>query len=289
MDENLYFHKAVIEKHEVDKILTPVNLGNGELVNVGLSDLRKELDLCYQNIEKSTLKEKLLGYLEDYTLDLIAENIPQKKDTLKFIKGKRKKLTKQHPNLDYDNEEDEVVIEKINALTWKLEQEKYIFHYLKEQKIFLRDWVTQKWVEYKNTEKEKMQLNVKMKSVLSKASFQKKNKTITKPLPFYCQVGALFAQGFISKKKFECVYNDGNVNKIFEDISKLSKYIQENILKTENVIRPYINDTLSEGDERKAKDFYKSKGMMKNIIKYCKTKNINITSEFQSIHDNLIK
>lgn len=271
---NLILQKEVIEKHNIDKVLIPVNLGNGELENVTLSDLRKALDFCFLDIDNLTLKDEFLNYIEDYSVELRAIKIPNKKANIKRIKSKIKSLKKAHPNLDINDNEDEVVIEEISKLEWKLSQEKYILHYLKELPNFIHYWVANKRQEFEN-------------EFVAEIT-EKRKVTVSKPFPFYCKVGALFAQGFISKKKFECFYNDGTLNKSFKDISKLSRYIQKNILKTESIIRPYINDTLSVEAELKAKDFYKSKGMMKNIIEYCKMKNFTITSEFQRIYDDLI-
>lgn len=202
MDANLYFYKEVIEKYGVDKMLIPVNLGNGELENVILSDLRKALDLCYAEIGNYiTFKELFLDYLEDYLIDLRAINIPTQKRVFKKIQRKIKVLEKRHPNLDYNNKNDEVIIDEISNLTWKLEQEKHIFHYLKELPFFIRIWTTEKRKEY-NDEYLKNYINREdnkstLKNFLKK---RKQNKFIKKPLPFYCQVEALFAQGFISKK-----------------------------------------------------------------------------------------
>lgn len=104
----------------------------------------------------------------------------------------------------------------------------------------------------------------------------------TKIFPFYVEIGALFAQGFITKKKFEFYY----IDKEFSDCSKLSRHIKENVLCTEKRVRQYINDTLNENGE---KNFYDSKTEMENIIKYCNHKNIEVIDDFQSKYTVLKK
>lgn len=267
IDINLYFYKEVIEKYEVDKILTPINLGNGELENVILSDLRKALNLCYVEISNSiTFKEKLLDYLEDFTLDLIAEKIPQKKQTLKFIKAKRKKLAKQHPNLDYDNADDEVVIEKINALTWEIEQEKYIFHYLKELPFFIRIWVSEKRKEDKdeflkdwiNENRDRKTLNDFLKKRQNKIIKQFKWHILIEPL-----VSGKISD--IQKKSNQEFTKTELSTRIIEDL-KIDVRVKD--------IAPYIQYSFIDNQNNPKNLFSEKK--VKTIYNYCKKNKIKI-------------
>lgn len=107
-----------------------------------------------------------------------------------------------------------------------------------------------------------------------------KNKNLAKPHPKYCEIGSLFAQGFIHKKGFNFYYKELK----FEDCSKLSRYLKNEILNIKTDIRQYIDGTLKE----QTKNFYKSKIMMRNIIDYCKFNNIEITEDFQSKYNDLV-
>ncbi len=102
----------------------------------------------------------------------------------------------------------------------------------------------------------------------------------TKTFPFYVQIGALFAQGFITKKNFDFYYTD----KEFRSCNSLSMHIKETILCTQKMVTQYINDTLSGNG---TKNFYDSKTKMKNIIEYCEHENIKITEDFQSKYTEL--
>jgi hypothetical protein len=77
MDLDLIFLKRVRATYSLDEVLTPRNLGNGELENVLISILRKKLDFCFvdmtfQIIEDidflTDIKEKFIDYIEDYSL-----------------------------------------------------------------------------------------------------------------------------------------------------------------------------------------------------------------------------
>lgn len=105
---------------------------------------------------------------------------------------------------------------------------------------------------------------------------------------FYCKIGALFAQGLITKEKGYYNYIYKYNNEAFEDVSKLSKYIQKDILKTSKSVRQYISDSLSPLNKGKH-NIYNSKTMMRNIIEYCNNKNIKISLEFIRHYEHLIK
>ncbi len=99
--------------------------------------------------------------------------------------------------------------------------------------------------------------------------------------PFYCKIGALFAQQYIYKKEFDYFFK----KKKFISSNKLSEYIKEDILKTDKSTSQYVNDTLNGGN----KSFYTSLTMMENIISYCTEKEIEVSKEFKSIYSDLKK
>ncbi|MFB9056663.1 hypothetical protein ACFFU9_07895 [Mariniflexile ostreae] len=103
-------------------------------------------------------------------------------------------------------------------------------------------------------------------------------ETITNPhfkkLPFYCEIGALFAQGFIYKIGFDYYYKEMK----FESINKLSKHVEKEILKTNKSTRQWINDTVQNTG---IKNFYASNNRMQNIIEYCEIKGIEIKPDFK--------
>ena len=104
--------------------------------------------------------------------------------------------------------------------------------------------------------------------------------------PFYCKIGSLFAQGLISREnnKITLGYDYKFKNKSFTDVSKLSKHIKENVLKTDKSVRQYISDTLSGNGE---KNFYTSKSMITKINEYCKENNIDTTEDFNKAYTKL--
>jgi hypothetical protein len=106
------------------------------------------------------------------------------------------------------------------------------------------------------------------------------NQKETKSYPFNRQIGALFAQGFITKRNITGVGCDYyfKENK-FDSISSLSKFIQEHILKTEQNVRQYITATLNDGDM--SKNFYKNNKLNKITIEYCADNNIKINEDFR--------
>lgn len=283
MDLGVVFIKEVLEVYQVDNMLTPVNLGDGELENILLSDLRKELDFCLLDISSYTLKEKLLDYIEDYLLDLRMIKIPSKKNLIKTIKKSIKKLNKQHPILDINIEHDEIVIEEINKYKWLLTQEKYILAYLKEQQFFIRLWVSEARKELADNplkewvEKERSKLETR--KLMDKIRQKKQNVVIPKKHHFYCQVGELFAQNYIYRKpsddnfSFIYFYQDQD----FINVSQLSKYIRKDVLKTKHSVSQYIGDTLNNNDT--SHNFYNNKTKLASILEYCKEKGIKIINE----------
>jgi len=97
---------------------------------------------------------------------------------------------------------------------------------------------------------------------------------------FYCQIGALFAQGFIKRETNKGIgatyfYKE----KSFESINKLANHIKKEVLKTRRAVRQYIDATLSGNNN--TKDFYKNKNLNENTISYCKTNNIKIVEDFK--------
>jgi hypothetical protein len=105
---------------------------------------------------------------------------------------------------------------------------------------------------------------------------------IEKAPPFYVQIGALFAQGFISKQGFNYNFKDEK----FKSATDLSNHVQKGVLKTKKSVRQYINDTLNNSGQ---KNFYASQTMMNGTIKYCKSKSITVSNEFSEIYVSLKK
>lgn len=125
-------------------------------------------------------------------------------------------------------------------------------------------------------------INEQLALVRLKQTQSKEIKSNKKQYPFYCQVGILFAKGQIQFKNQKFYF----CNKPFVSIAKLSKYIKEEVLKTDKSVRQYINDTIYNTG---TKSFYKSYTMMKKIVDYCNDNSIEITTEFQDIYDELEK
>ena len=280
MDYYHIFLKEVINKFQIDKKLTPINLGNGELENVILSDLRRELDFCFIDIDNYTFKEKLIDYVEDYLLQLRMINLPSHKRKIKILKKSIKKLEKQFPDLNNLNEQDEIYI---NNKKWQLDQEEYILAYLKEQQFFIRSWVSDtrreliekplnEWVKKERSKREERKL-------LDKFQQKKQTVSIPKTYHFYCQIGALFVQNLIYKKRAEDKLNYVYFFKDeqFVNANQLSKYIKKDILDTEQSVNQYIRDTLNDNDT--LQNFYKSKTKQINILQYCKDHGIEILNE----------
>lgn len=89
-------------------------------------------------------------------------------------------------------------------------------------------------------------------------------------LPFYCEIGALFAQNLVFKKNELFCYKDH----CERSMRRLSKYIQNEILNTEKNIYSYIQATLTEAETNK--NFFNSLKQMNNIMVYCESKGMYI-------------
>lgn len=98
--------------------------------------------------------------------------------------------------------------------------------------------------------------------------------------PKYCEIGSLFAQGYISKNGFNFYYKELK----FESAKKLAEYLKDEVLKIDTDVRQYINDTLTDNGQ---KNFYRSKGMIKKVFSYCEANNIKTTQFFQSKYNTL--
>lgn len=106
-----------------------------------------------------------------------------------------------------------------------------------------------------------------------------KVETVEKPsFPAYCEIGSLFAQGFVTKKNNKATgsYIYLFKEKEFDDFPTLLKYIKS-ILTKDARIRQYVSDTLNNTG---IKDIYSSKKMMQEILRYCKYNRIQPTANF---------
>jgi hypothetical protein len=96
-----------------------------------------------------------------------------------------------------------------------------------------------------------------------------------KKWPDYCQIGALFVQGFIKQSKDGVIsYNE----EVFENPNQLTKHLVEFVLKgkfVEKNVYPYINGTLT-GFE---KSFYFDETKRENVIAYCKEHGMRIVND----------
>lgn len=94
--------------------------------------------------------------------------------------------------------------------------------------------------------------------------------------PAYCEIGSLFAQGFLDKKivdkKYIYLYRD----KEFDDFPTFKKFV-ESKLNRKATIRQYLNDTLNNGG---IKNFYSVKKQLQEIKRYCDYYNIQPTEYF---------
>jgi hypothetical protein len=211
------------------------------------------------------------------------EVFPTKKKRIKNIKHKKNNLKNKHPNLDENNENDWDILDKINNYSWTLQQEKYIFHYLKELSFFIRDWVSQKRIRESNkVENELEKINTKAEIVIREMSIKKRIVNIPLPKEIeYLEIGSLFAKGLIYEEKGLLYFGE----KKFERKVDINKEIRLTLQNKEVNFRQYVEATLNNKGQ---KNFYKSKLMMKKIIDHCKQEKIEITSNFLSKYDDLI-
>lgn len=263
MDLELYFLKEVVDKYKVDKILKPFSLGNGELQNVSLSHLRKELDFCYYEISHSiTFKEKLLDYLEDYLVDLRAFRISEQKGIIK-------KLKQKVINVENEPIEDDNLIGELNIINWKIDQEKYILHYLKEQKCFIRDWVSEKRQEDKDIFLKNFFNKIKKKELVNE--LKNNNKYIPiKNHDWYNLIEPLVS-GKISKIQ-------ELANKEINKVELAKRVVNElNVKLPQKSVEPYMYFTYI-APKPNNKNLYSQK-KVEEIFKYCNENKIEIVDE----------
>jgi len=291
MNGQIIFFKEVLEPYKIIEVLTPKNLGGGELENILLSDLRENLDFCFETVSYIPFKKLLVDYIENYLIELRA-NIYSKKHTVKRLKNTERKFNKKGNKLDVNDDENDTFFEELRNYSWELDQERCILDYLHEQKHFIRNWVVQKRNALDDYSKDEKQLNLKMKQVLKKNANKeqisknyndnKGTKYFPKPPLQYLEIGSLFAQNYISEDKGRFYYR----KKCFDSKTEIEEHIKSEVLKNKKVaIRQYIGATLNKKGQ---KNFYQSKKMMKNIIEYCKLNNIEITEDFQSKYNDLV-
>lgn len=101
--------------------------------------------------------------------------------------------------------------------------------------------------------------------------------------PFYCEVGALFAQGLFRYGKGELYFRDIK----YDSVRKLSEFIKNSEVSEKKSVQQYVNATIK--DINDDKNFYQSLKKMEKIMKYCRVKGIQISQEFQSKYDYLNK
>lgn len=131
-----------------------------------------------------------------------------------------------------------------------------------------------------------IEIEKRIRGTLEKVEFNNESKFVSDENHyFYCEIGALFAQGFIKKEIEEFGYVFGYKNNRFEKVEHLSKFIKEDVLKTKKSVRQYVSATLYENGK---KNFYDSKSQMKNIIEFCNQNNYKITDDFKSRYEKLI-
>ncbi len=100
----------------------------------------------------------------------------------------------------------------------------------------------------------------------------------------YCKIGALFAQGFIKKNGTNYYFKDEEFNTATELHERVSMEILDVFggkkIKPSS-IKPYISDTLSGTDSKK--NFNKNRTIHDNVIKFCTSRNLNVTEEFRHV------
>ncbi len=121
-------------------------------------------------------------------------------------------------------------------------------------------------IDYSKIQETKNEIDVLFVDIFEiKEDTNTKNIILKKGFPKYCEIGSLFAQGFISKKSnnsklgFNFYYKELE----FESVKKLAEYLEDEVLKIDTGVRQYINDTLTDNGQ---KNFYRSKGMIKKVF-----------------------
>ncbi len=187
MEFNIQFVKKVLIPHKIDEILIPEKLSNGEIKNAIISQLRKRLDLCFEEIQSPILKEYFMDYIEDFSSELWL-NISHQNKQVKLLKKQIKKIKQCDSEVD-----------KLNNLIWSLDQDELILYYLLEQQFFIRSWVSEKRKEYKEQPMKEWAKEERSKTEI-KRLLNKYNKTINVPINLHSNI-------FINAKAF-LVFDD---------------------------------------------------------------------------------
>jgi hypothetical protein len=260
MDEDYIFYKLVLEHFKIEEILTPKNLGEGEIVNTSISTLRNKLDTCFDEIESYTLKEELIDFIEDHWLN-IATDISTKKRKIKSISKNIKSLKRKNPNLDLNISKDENILNIISNQESILGIEKFILMYLKEQQLFMRSWASQKRVEYK-------ELPEKFRAQ------KRRNKKETKKLIDRIN------NNYIPINKFPKIFLNAKSYMIFKDYSEnIKKYELTEFSFIYRVMfeEGLINNTIGESVYRK----WLGEEFDKHFIKIKKLHSIGLTNKVE--------
>lgn len=209
MNWDKYFQKVVIESNDINHKLTPKVLSDGTIVNANISELRRELEYCYEEIDGYLLKEMFLDFIEDYW-SVIYTSISSKKGSIKTLKRKIKEIGKNNPDIDYNNIKNTSIIDEINSAEFKLAQEKFVLRYLKEQQFFIRSWVAQKRTDFKELPRKKWENEERKRLTIKRLVDSIKSDHTT-------------------QNKYPNIFINGNAFKIFTDYmdSIQSNYLTE--------------------------------------------------------------
>ena len=212
------------------------------------------------------------GYKENYDKEIIKylDNRSFEAFVLKYDFVFMLYLNYKNPSDLYDIKSNELKKLELNFLCFLERYFNFIFDEIKEN---FKDSDFENITDYVNL------IELKLSFVYSKKAVYRVDNI--DEFPFYCQIGALFAQGFILQKKNNFFYK----NEQFDSISQLSKHIQ-GVLKTKKETKPYINSTLTGYG---IKNFYNSFIKMNRIIKYCEYQKIAITHDFENKFTNIQK
>lgn len=258
--------------------------------------IKKMLLKCLIKHEGNWSHDFLIGLYESLTQSKMKEenNLSISDTDLELLKSLVSLKIKELDTFSYDvytlegKEVTRFIYETKKIITYLNKQEftekfkSVYFEVLKKEinnSIDIRDGSYHNWQSITNDFLiwiDKQLINIRLKER------QQESTTNKNHYPFYCKVGALFAKGQILFKNQKYYY----CNNSFISIAKLSNHIQNEVLKTNKTVRQYVNDTIYNTGR---KNFYKSYTMMKNIVDYCNNKNIEITTEFQDIYDELEK